>query len=96
MTNQYKPIVCAFRIYNLKSREKFEPGPGLNLEPPDLHSNNFHEKTKVTSKTIGKYNTYTQINIAYFCVMNLYLEFTLKFPPEIQIKKKVCFPPFSF
>ena len=36
LTSKYKPIICALKNYNLNSREKFKPGPGLNLGLPDL------------------------------------------------------------
>ena len=32
MPSKYKPIVCALKNYNLNSREKFEPGPGIISE----------------------------------------------------------------
>ena len=29
IVGKYKPIVCALKNYNLNSREKLEPGPGV-------------------------------------------------------------------
>ena len=29
LISKYTPLVCAFKNYNLNSREKFEPGPGF-------------------------------------------------------------------
>ena len=36
LISKYKFIICALRNYNFISREKFKPGLGSNLEPPNL------------------------------------------------------------
>ena len=61
MISKYKPIVCALKIYNLNSREKFEPGgPGSNHGPGKNFSLEFKElilKNNISRYTIFESKT---------------------------------------
>ena len=79
MISKYTLIVCAFKNYNLNSREKFEPRPGFvvrgsNIGPGLSFSLEFKLKNPVNSIISGCFSNILDLeNILYCTSIHQYL-----------------------